>query len=147
MPLGYVVPAVELSVAVALLVGPSRRYGAIGSVVLLVAFCGALARMWQLGITQDCACFGEASTDATPRSGLIRNAFLLAAAAGVLASSPATAPWEVGAGDAAAAGVIALGLTCMWNLVHLVVSDRAVLFGRVFTERVPPATSEEEGAL
>jgi hypothetical protein len=143
LPFSYLIPIVELSVAASLAIGSSRSYGAVAAIVLLFAFCAALARMWQLGLTQDCGCFGEASTDATPRSGLIRNALLLVAAIAVLASTPASAPWDLSTSEALAALAIALGAASFWSLAHVVVSDRAILFGRAFMPTLPPAPSED----
>ncbi|TDV42143.1 MauE/DoxX family redox-associated membrane protein [Actinophytocola oryzae] len=51
-------PFLELALGVLLLVGLGTRIGAIVSVVVLVAFVGAVAQSWARGLTIDCGCFG-----------------------------------------------------------------------------------------
>jgi uncharacterized membrane protein YphA (DoxX/SURF4 family)/thiol-disulfide isomerase/thioredoxin len=95
-PLGVAVPLAELAVAVTLLVGPTRTWGALGALALLAGFSLAIAWNLALGRTPDCHCFGQLhSSPAGPRT-LVRNAALIALAGVVasqadLASSAATA--------------------------------------------------------
>jgi uncharacterized membrane protein YphA (DoxX/SURF4 family) len=51
-------PFLELALGVLLLVGLGTRLVAIVSVVVLVAFIGAVAQSWARGLTIDCGCFG-----------------------------------------------------------------------------------------
>jgi uncharacterized membrane protein YphA (DoxX/SURF4 family) len=51
-------PFFELALGVLLLVGLGTRISAILSVVVLVAFIGAVAQSWARGLTIDCGCFG-----------------------------------------------------------------------------------------
>lgn len=52
------VPFLELALGVLLLIGLGTRLVAIVSVVVLVAFIGAVAQAWARGLTIDCGCFG-----------------------------------------------------------------------------------------
>lgn len=79
-PLGVTVPLAELAVAVALLADPTRTWGALGALALVVGF--SLAIGWNLarGRTPDCHCFGQLhSSPAGPRT-LARNGALIALA-------------------------------------------------------------------
>lgn len=51
-------PFLELALGVLLLAGLGTRLVAIVSVVVLVAFIGAVAQSWARGLTIDCGCFG-----------------------------------------------------------------------------------------
>lgn len=51
-------PFLELALGVLLLVGLGTRIVAALSVVVLVAFIGAVAQSWARGLTIDCGCFG-----------------------------------------------------------------------------------------
>lgn len=51
-------PFLELALGVLLVVGLGTRVAAIVSVVVLVAFIGAVAQSWARGLTIDCGCFG-----------------------------------------------------------------------------------------
>jgi uncharacterized membrane protein YphA (DoxX/SURF4 family) len=51
-------PFLELALGVLLLVGLGTRIVAVVSVVVLVAFIGAVAQSWARGLTIDCGCFG-----------------------------------------------------------------------------------------
>ncbi len=51
-------PFLELALGVLLLVGLGTRLTAIVSIVVLVAFIGAVAQSWARGLTIDCGCFG-----------------------------------------------------------------------------------------
>jgi uncharacterized membrane protein YphA (DoxX/SURF4 family) len=52
------VPFLELALGVLLLIGLGTRLVAVASVVVLVAFIGAVAQSWARGLTIDCGCFG-----------------------------------------------------------------------------------------
>lgn len=51
-------PFLELALGVLLLVGLGTRIAAAVSVVVLVAFVGAVAQSWARGLSIDCGCFG-----------------------------------------------------------------------------------------
>lgn len=51
-------PFLELALGLLLLVGLGTRLVAVVSVVVLVAFVGAVAQSWARGLTIDCGCFG-----------------------------------------------------------------------------------------
>jgi len=51
-------PFLELALGALLLLGLGTRLTAIVSIVVLVAFIGAVAQSWARGLTIDCGCFG-----------------------------------------------------------------------------------------
>jgi uncharacterized membrane protein YphA (DoxX/SURF4 family) len=57
-PLGYALPAIEIVVGVALVVGVFTRGAAVVSALLFVAFIIGIASVWARGIEIDCGCFG-----------------------------------------------------------------------------------------
>jgi uncharacterized membrane protein YphA (DoxX/SURF4 family) len=84
-PLALVVPIAELAAALALIVGPTRTWGALGALVLIAGFSLAITRNLARGRTPECHCFGQLhSSPAGPRA-LARNAALLTLA-GLVAS-------------------------------------------------------------
>jgi len=76
-------PIVELAVAVLLLPAATRWYAAIAALVLLLAFCAAIARVMARGETPDCHCFGALHSAPTSWRTLARTG-LLTALAGLL---------------------------------------------------------------
>ncbi|KAA1418825.1 DoxX family membrane protein [Nocardioides humilatus] len=57
-PVGYSLPAVELVVGLALVVGAFTRGAAVISALLFVAFIIGIASVWARGIEISCGCFG-----------------------------------------------------------------------------------------
>jgi len=57
-PVGVALPAVELVVGLALVVGAFTRGAALVSALLFVAFIVGIASVWARGIEIDCGCFG-----------------------------------------------------------------------------------------
>ena len=57
-PLGYSLPAIEIVVGLALVLGAFTRGAAIVSALLFVAFIIGIASVWARGIEIDCGCFG-----------------------------------------------------------------------------------------
>ncbi|RHW27683.1 DoxX family membrane protein [Nocardioides immobilis] len=57
-PVGVALPAVELVVGLALVVGAFTRGAALVSALLFVAFIIGIASVWARGIEIDCGCFG-----------------------------------------------------------------------------------------
>ena len=57
-PVGVTLPAIELVVGVALVVGAFTRGAAVVSALLFLAFVIGIASVWARGIEIDCGCFG-----------------------------------------------------------------------------------------
>jgi uncharacterized membrane protein YphA (DoxX/SURF4 family) len=55
---GYVLPPLELALALLLLLGLVTRWAALGAGVLMAAFVVGIASAWARGLTIDCGCFG-----------------------------------------------------------------------------------------
>lgn len=62
-PIGYALPAVEVVVGLALLLGVMSRGAAVISAVLFVAFVVGIASAWARGLQIDCGCFGGGGYD------------------------------------------------------------------------------------
>lgn len=88
-PVGVLLlPAAELSVAVALVIRPSARWGAIGAILLLLAFGAAVARAIAQGRAPDCHCFGQIHSEPAGAPTLIRNLLLAPPAVLIVAAGP-----------------------------------------------------------
>jgi uncharacterized membrane protein YphA (DoxX/SURF4 family) len=61
--IGVAMPAIELVVGLALVLGVLVRGAAVVSALLLVAYIAAIASVWARGLTIDCGCFGGGGTD------------------------------------------------------------------------------------
>ncbi|MET9418836.1 MauE/DoxX family redox-associated membrane protein [Streptomyces klenkii] len=57
-PVGYGLPALELGLAVLLLIGLCTRFTAIFSAALFLLFMAAIIQAWARGLSIDCGCFG-----------------------------------------------------------------------------------------
>ncbi len=68
-PVGYLLPALEVVIGLALVFGVMTRGAALISGLLFVAFIIGIASVWARGIEIDCGCFGGggASPDATSK--------------------------------------------------------------------------------
>lgn len=106
---GAVLPIAELAVAIALLLRPTARWGAVGALLLLLAFSGGVARAMSRGEAPDCHCFGQIHSEPAGSSTLIRNAVLAVAAAVIVVAGPG--PSVDGALGALHGGQIALVAT------------------------------------
>lgn len=62
-PVGYLLPALEVVVGIALVAGLLTRGSALLSVLLLVAFVVGIASAWARGLEIDCGCFGGDGAD------------------------------------------------------------------------------------
>jgi len=62
-PVGYALPALEIVVGAALVLGLLTRGAALVSVVLLVAFVVGISWAWSHGLSIDCGCFGDGGYD------------------------------------------------------------------------------------
>jgi uncharacterized membrane protein YphA (DoxX/SURF4 family) len=60
---GYAMPAIELVVGLALVVGVFVRGASVLSALLLIAYIVAIASVWARGIKIDCGCFGGGGAD------------------------------------------------------------------------------------
>lgn len=80
---GIALPAIELVVGLALVVGVFARGAAVISALLFVAFIVGIASVWARGIEIDCGCFGGGGAKAGAASAypweIARDAALLAA--------------------------------------------------------------------
>lgn len=80
-PVGFLLPLVELAAAGALLAGATAWWGAVGAVLLLLAFTVAIASNLVRGRRPDCHCFGNLHSAPVGWMTVVRNG-LLAATAG-----------------------------------------------------------------
>ncbi|MDX6235161.1 MAG: hypothetical protein QOH68_4328 [Nocardioidaceae bacterium] len=62
-PVGVALPAVELVVGLALVLGVFTRGAALVSALLFVAFVVGISSVWTRGIEIDCGCFGGGGAD------------------------------------------------------------------------------------
>lgn len=85
----YVLPSLELVVAVALLPAATAVYGSVGAAVLLLAFIAAIGVSLARGRRPDCHCFGQLHSAPIGWPLLARNAALLVAA-GVIVTAGGT---------------------------------------------------------
>lgn len=94
-PASIGLPAVELLVAVGLLLAPTARAGAIAALALLVAFTAAVALAVRRGQQPACHCFGSLGSQPVGGPVILRNAALAVIAAGVTAQAaqPAIDGW------------------------------------------------------
>ncbi|WP_137292545.1 DoxX family protein [Nocardioides dongxiaopingii] len=82
-PVGYALPAVEVVVGLALVLGLMTRGAALISAVLFVGFVIGIVSVWARGLEIDCGCFGGGGHDPGASSSypweIARDAALLAA--------------------------------------------------------------------
>ena len=57
--LAVALPLAEIAVAVALVLRPSARWGAVAALVLLLSFVAGISRALRQGTAPDCHCFGQ----------------------------------------------------------------------------------------
>ena len=62
-PIGYVLPALEVVIGLALVAGLMTRGSALLSSLLLVAFIIGIASAWARGLEINCGCFGDGGVD------------------------------------------------------------------------------------
>jgi uncharacterized membrane protein YphA (DoxX/SURF4 family) len=145
---GTVLPLAELAIAVALVLHPSARWGALAAAALLATFSAGITYAMLRGRAPDCHCFGQVhSAPAGPRT-LARNVVLAALAVVVVwrGPGPAIDEWV---GDRSTAELVAIGLVLgglavaalVWFVWRWWSYKRAV---RRFLEAPPPAPSAPE---
>jgi thiol-disulfide isomerase/thioredoxin len=129
-PVAGLLPLAELGVAAALLPAASARWGAVGALALLAAFCAAIAGSMIRGEAPDCHCFGQLHSEPAGGRTLARNGVLAALAALVVAepsgsTGPSALAWLAHLGataTAALAGGVALAAvagTGAWFMLAL----------------------------
>jgi uncharacterized membrane protein YphA (DoxX/SURF4 family) len=91
-PTAWLLPLAELSVAVALLVGPVARAGAIAATGLLLLFVAGIVAAMSRGEAPDCNCFGQIGSAPAGRGTLIRNTVLVAITLLVVVHGPGKNP-------------------------------------------------------
>jgi uncharacterized membrane protein YphA (DoxX/SURF4 family) len=104
---GYLLPALELVVGLALVLGVMTRGAAAISALLFVAFIIGIASVWARGMEIDCGCFGGGGVDPDASSGY---------------------PWEI----ARDAGLLILSAFLVWQP-----STRWSLDSLLFRRRMP----------
>jgi peroxiredoxin/uncharacterized membrane protein YphA (DoxX/SURF4 family) len=111
---GRALPVAELAVALALLFPVTATAGAVGAVVLLLAFIGGISAALLRGDEPDCHCFGQIHSAPAGPSTLARNGVLgaLAVVAAVAGPGPSISGW-IGDRSAAELVSIALGLAAL----------------------------------
>jgi uncharacterized membrane protein YphA (DoxX/SURF4 family)/thiol-disulfide isomerase/thioredoxin len=129
-PVGVVLPVVEVTVAVGLLLPGTGWWAAVAAVVMLAGFTAVVGWGLARGRAPDCNCCGRLSRGPVGRGTLVRNGILAAVGVPVIVAGPARAapgalgwitdvgPWQrVGL----AAGVLVLVLLAFegWLLVNL----------------------------
>lgn len=103
-------PVAELATAVALVIHPWARGGAIAALALLLGFSAGIANAIRRGKDIDCGCFGRVYSEVAGTRALVRN-LVLAALAGVLVihgPGPAIDKWIA---DRTAAELVAIAAT------------------------------------
>jgi len=103
IPLGALVPPVEVAIGVALVIGMVPRSTALATLGLLAVFCVLLVVGIAGGELNDCGCFGQA-LEQSPQSGLLRNLIFMLLA-GIIwyqhhDSRTSWRPWQAGLGAA-----------------------------------------------
>jgi thiol-disulfide isomerase/thioredoxin/uncharacterized membrane protein YphA (DoxX/SURF4 family) len=93
--LGTVLPFAELAVAIALIPEPSAQWGALGALVLLLAFAAGIGNALRKGEAPDCNCFGAIHSEPASAKMLVRNLVLAAVAlvAVIWGPGPAITTW------------------------------------------------------
>jgi uncharacterized membrane protein YphA (DoxX/SURF4 family) len=89
-------PAAELACAVALVLTPTAKAGAVGAALLLAIFTIAVIGALRRGEAPDCHCFGQASSSPVDRTTVTRNVVLLAVAVAAVAADTVPIPVWLG---------------------------------------------------
>jgi thiol-disulfide isomerase/thioredoxin/uncharacterized membrane protein YphA (DoxX/SURF4 family) len=80
-PAGIILPLLEIAIAIALLPLNSAWYGGIAALVLLTIFTVGMAVQMAKGQAPDCHCFGQIYSEPVGKKSILRNVFLMIAAA------------------------------------------------------------------
>jgi uncharacterized membrane protein YphA (DoxX/SURF4 family)/peroxiredoxin len=138
-PLLLLLPAAELAAATALLFPIAARWGAVGSLLLLVLFVVGLTRVLRRGEAPDCHCFGQLHSKPASWVTVPRNLVLALPAAYVALAGPgpSLASW-VASTDTADLWLIATG-----SLATLSATTSVLLWRE---NRRPRSTKDRAGA-
>jgi thiol-disulfide isomerase/thioredoxin/uncharacterized membrane protein YphA (DoxX/SURF4 family) len=137
-PFGAALPVAEIAVAIALIPTASARWGALGALILLLAFVAGIGYNLAHGKKPDCHCFGQLHSEPAGWPTLIRNGVLLAVAAFVLFqgwddSGASTVAWigDLSAIQSVTVAVAALAVAMLavvgWGLVQLMQQNGRLL--------------------
>lgn len=157
-PVGAVLlPAAEIATAVALVLAPSARWGALGALLLLLVFVAAVAHVMAHGKAPDCHCFGQLHSEPAGSATLIRNLVLVLPAVLVIARGPGPAIDEALEGltgaqvaliaTAVLAGVLALAVDQLWSERRRLVRALATARGANELPGLPRGTPAPSFAL
>jgi peroxiredoxin/uncharacterized membrane protein YphA (DoxX/SURF4 family) len=104
---GTVLPVAELAVAIALIPRPSAQWGAVGALILLLAFVAGVSNALRKGEAPPCNCFGAIHSEPASVKTLIRNVALAVVAVIAVAwgTGPAINTWVA---DRSAAELVAV---------------------------------------
>ncbi|MDQ3654099.1 MAG: redoxin domain-containing protein [Chloroflexota bacterium] len=87
-PAGIALPLIEITIAILLLPLTTSWWGALGGLVLMLAFMAGIAYNLAKGRTPDCHCFGQVYSEPVGKSTLIRNGVFAALAAVLVLRGP-----------------------------------------------------------
>ena len=156
VPLGVVLPVLELIVAGALIPTTTALYGAAGALTLLVAFTGGITVSLLRGLRPECHCFGQLHSEPVGWRVLARNAVLAALALLVVVAGrddpgPGVLAWlaPLSAGERLIALGGALGLALMAGQVALllrIVRQNERLLSSPVIRSGEPATPDPAGS-
>lgn len=137
-PFGLALPLAELAVAIALVPLATAWWGALGALVLLLLFVGAIGYNLARGRNPDCHCFGQLHSAPAGWPTLIRNGLLAAVAALILVAGfgdpgasavgwfgDATAATRIAVATAVVAAVALAGMG--WLLLDLMLQNGRIL--------------------
>ena len=150
-------PAAELATAIALVLAPSARWGAIGALVLLCTFAIAVVRVMSQGRAPDCHCFGQLHSEPAGAGTLIRNLALALVAVLVIAQGPGPALDEALEGldgaqialvaTAVLAVVLAVAVAQLWGERQRLARELAAATAAGALPGLPPGTPAPGFAL
>lgn len=125
-PLGTVLPAAELTLAVLILPGATTRWAAIGAGLLFLAFIAGIGFNLAKGRQPDCHCFGQLHSEPAGWPTIARNAgFTLIATIIAWQGSPGPVTWFSGLSETAqiillvGVALLALGGVQAWLLLQM----------------------------
>lgn len=127
-PMALIIPPLEITLAVLVLLPATRTLGFFASAVTLSFFVAILARAERLRIPVGCACFGnetekEVTVAAVVRTSLLAAAASLATGCAMVVGAAAVAPTAgTGAVAVGAAGLLGLGGALIAAVVKLLTS-------------------------
>lgn len=155
-PAAALAPLAELAVAAALVPATSAGLGAVGSLLVLVVFSGAVVVNLARGNTPDCHCFGQVHSSPIGSSTLVRNAVLGGLSVLVMAepgrSAGASVQWFGDLRGAEQAGVavalVVFGLVGIlgWAVVNLLGQQGRLLPGCTSATRTAARRSSSRQA-